>query len=176
MLKLELIRCNPQGKGLLQKKHEQLVIALRSDEFNITNLSDINFIVSQESDLRSVFLEKQRETEDESARRNESAQITTGERMLFLEAVLSDEVKGLYKKSQDCLTAKELDARNSVLKMVDFYDQVLEVFNNDTVLPETKAVPDLHEDFQNSYILPLKEWKCTRDKAKDLLVTIRPKI
>ena len=54
--------------------------------------------------------------------------------------------------------------------------EVSEVFNNHTFLPETKAVPDLHEDFQNSYVLPLKEWNCTRDKAKDLLITIRPKI
>ena len=60
--------------------------------------------------------------------------------------------------------------------MVDFYDKVAEVFNDDTFLPETKAVSDLHEDFHIFFILPLKEWHCTRDKAKDLLVAICPKI
>ena len=96
--------------------------------------------------------------------------------MRFVEVMLSDNVKSLYVKSQDCLTAGELDARNSVLRMVDFYDKVSEVFNDPGFEPETLPLPDLHEDFALPVKLVLKQWRCTRDKAKDLANAVRPKL
>ena len=59
--------------------------------------------------------------------------------------MFQDEVKGLYQKSQDYLSAAELDARNYVLKVVDFYDKVVEIFNDESFQPESKRIPDLHE-------------------------------
>ena len=37
-------------------------------------------------------------------------------------------------------------------------------------------MPDLHKDFAVSMDLPLKIYKMSRDKAKDLLVASRPKL
>ena len=90
--------------------------------------------------------------------------------------MLSDEVKELYKKSQDCLNRAQLDGRNSIVKMVDFYDKVCELFNSINFKPQLQVIPDLHKDFANSVDLPLKEYKLTRDKAKDLLAGSRPKL
>ena len=90
--------------------------------------------------------------------------------------MLSDKVKVLYRSSQDTLTRSTLYARNSIIRLVDFYDKVAEVFNNPTLIPETVQVPELHEDYSDVIKLPLKEHRLTRDKAKDLLVSIHPKL
>ena len=90
--------------------------------------------------------------------------------------MFQDEVKRLYQKSQDCLSPAELDARNSVLKVVDFYDKVVEIFNDESFQPESKRIPDLHEQFASPIQLPFKVYRLTRDKAKDLLVNIRPRL
>ena len=63
-----------------------------------------------------------KDTEEEDARKKENAQISFTDCLRFIEAMFQDEVKRLYQKSQDCLSPAELDARNSVLKVVDFYD------------------------------------------------------
>ena len=62
------------------------------------------------------------------------------------------------------------------MKSADFYDKIAEVFNRVTFLPWTKCLPDLHEDFSTSFALPLKDYRMSRDKAKDLLTAIRPKL
>ena len=121
-------------------------------------------------------MEEIQETEEEDARKKENAQISFTDRLRFIEAMFQDEVKGLYQKSQDCLSAAELDARNSVLKVVNFYDKLVEIFNDESFQPESKRIPDLHEQFAAPIQLPLKVYCLTRDKAKDLLVNIRPKL
>ena len=90
--------------------------------------------------------------------------------------MLSDEVKSLYISSQDSMNRTQLDSRNSIMRIVDFYDKISAVFNSAEFLPQTKPVPDLHEDFSRDLDLPLKEYRLTSDKAKDLLVSIRPKL
>ena len=42
--------------------------------------------------------------------------------------------------------------------------------------PETMTLPDLHEDFVSLIKLPLKDYCLTPDKAKDVLISIRPKL
>ena len=62
------------------------------------------------------------------------------------------------------------------MRVVDFYDTVVEVFNNPLFVPHTAVLPNLHEYFAVSKPLPLKEHRMTHDKAKDILVGIRPKL
>ena len=82
----------------------------------------MTLILSSEKrkNLTSFFVEQEKETEEEEKRRKENSNITKTDRLRFIEAVLSDEVKELYKKSQDCLNRAQLDGRNSIVKMVDF--------------------------------------------------------
>ena len=90
--------------------------------------------------------------------------------------MLSDEVRILYRASQDILTRGSLDAHNSIMQLVDFYEKISTVFNDSTFVPETLALSDLYDDFQYSIKLPLKEYCLTRDKAKDVMTTIRPRL
>ena len=117
--------------------------------------------------------------EDETKKAIEDSRgpnITTTDRLRYLEVMLLDEVKVLYRSSQDCLSRGNLDARNSVMRLVDFYDKVVEVFNNPEFVPETLKLIDLHEDFTGVISLPLKDYRLTRDKAKDIMVSIRPRL
>ena len=98
--------------------------------------------------------------------------ITNCDRLRFVEVILSDKVKALYSMSQDCLTRIELENRNSVVRLCDFYDKAAEEFNNAEFLPESKCLPDLHEHFSESLELPLGNYIMTRDKVKDIMVTI----
>ena len=61
-------------------------------------------------------------------------------------------------------------------RVVDFYDKATEVFNDPEYVPITKCLPDLHEDFTDPIELHLGNYRLTRDKAKDILVGIRPKL
>ena len=49
------------------------------------------------------------------------------DRLRYIEAILFDEVKSLYRMSQNILNYSELDSRNSVTQLVVFYDKVTEL-------------------------------------------------
>ena len=61
------------------------------------------------------------------------------------------------------------------MRVADFYDKVVEVFNNPLFVPHTAVLPDLHKHFAVSKPLPLKEYRMMRDKVKDIIVDIWPK-
>ena len=88
---------------------------------------------------------------------------------------MSDDVKTLYRQSQDLLTRSALDSRNILMHVVDFYDKIITVFNDVTFIPETKYLPNVHEYFEESKKIPLGEYRMSRGKAKDLIVSIWPK-
>ena len=156
MFKQELLRRNKNCKGLRQKKADLLINALKSEEYTITRQSDIDFILKSEKDMRDILFEGVKEAEEEATRKKENSSIKHSDRLRFIETVLSDEVKDLYKKSQDCLTRVELDSRNSVMRIVDFYEKVAEVFNDPEFAPKTMVILDLYKEFCESIKLHLQ--------------------
>ena len=62
------------------------------------------------------------------------------------------------------------------MRVVDFYTKVTEVFNNPDYVPVSKCLPELHDDFKESFALPLNEYRLTRERAKDILTFSRPKL
>ena len=75
-------------------------------------------------------------------------------------------MKALYLKSQDYLIRNELDSRNSVVRVVDFYDKVTEIFNNENVSAVTTVLHDLHEDFAQPIDCPILDYKMSRIRPK----------
>ena len=90
--------------------------------------------------------------------------------------MMNDPVKVLYRSSQDILTRSGCDLRNSIMRVIDFYDKITEVFNDSLFKSQSQALPDLHSDFLESRQLLLGEYKLTREKAKKISVHIRPKL
>jgi len=72
---------------------------------------------------RSLLLEKEEDQKKDIAAQR-GPNITFEDRLRFLEVMLSDEVKILYRTSQDTLTRSSLDKQNSIMRLVDFYDKL----------------------------------------------------
>ena len=137
--------------------------------------TDSEYIIASDMAYRSLFEKKEEEKVKETAV-HRGPNIMFKDRLCFLEVMLLDEVKILYRASQDLLSRGSLDVRNSIMQLIDFYDKAATVFNNATFVRETLVLPDLHDDFQSPIKLPLKEYHITRDKAKDVMTTIRPRL
>ena len=145
MLRQEILWRSP-GHKIRKMKNNELLEVLASEELKIDNEVDKEYITDREKEYRLLLITK----EDEAEKAIEDSRIpniTTTDWLRYLEVMLSDEVKVLYRSSQDWLSRGNLDARNSVVCLFDFYDKVVEVFNNPEFIPETLKLPDLHEDF-----------------------------
>jgi len=132
----------------------ELLAILSCNSFKIEIGSDIIYIQKQENILRTV-LENKKNEENEIKERSHGPHVITNNRLRFCEAMMSDDVKTLYRKSQDLLIRSVLDSRNSVMRVVDLYNKVTNVFNDVSFIPETECLPDLHEDFAESKKIPL---------------------
>ena len=126
-------------------------------------------------EYRTLLLGKEEDHKKETVAAR-GPNITFTDMLRYLEVMLSDDVEVLYRTSQDELTRVSLDARNSIMKLVDFYDKMVKVFNDVEFIPETRKLPDLHNHFAVSMKLPLKDYRLTHNKAKDLMVAIIPKL
>ena len=62
------------------------------------------------------------------------------------------------------------------MRVVDFYDKIAEIFNCPHFVPETQILPDLHPNHFTSIKLNLGEYRCTREKVKDFMVWVRPRL
>ena len=175
MYKRELMRRQPTAKSLRGKKNAVLELLLCSGTFAVEDIADIQYIKEQELKTNSAIVDRGKE-QLVLAERARGPNITNNDRLRYIEAILSDDVKTLYRASQDLMTLSELENRNSVMRVVDFYDKVTEVFNDPKFEPQTEKLPNLHSDFCDSITLKLGKYVMTRDKAKDILVTIRPKL
>ena len=102
---------------------------LCSTDFAVINIDDRKYIQTQEAIYREMIISK-RDKKKALLERSKGPNITNDDRLRFIEAMLSDEVKSLYRASQDFLTRGALERRNSVMKVIDFYDKVAEVFND----------------------------------------------
>ena len=88
-----------------------------------------------------------------------------------------DHVKPLYLKVNEVLRRFELDGRNSDNVPADFYDVVVEQFNNAAFVPYSRVLPDLHEDYAVSFPLPFpNDYRMSPDRAKSLIAGIKPRI
>jgi len=174
MLKQEVTRRVPESR-VRKLKNGELIALLMTDEYRIHDKDDIAFITDNEKEYRTLLIGKEEDHKNETTAAR-GPNITFTDRLRYLEVMLSDDVKALYRTSQDVLTRGSLDARNSVMKLVDFYDKMVEVFNDVDFVPETLKLPDLHDNFSIPIKLPLKDYRLTRDKAKDLMVAVRPKL
>ena len=74
------------------------------------------------------------------------------------------------------MTRYEFDGRNSNTSEPDFYDRFTEEFNNQSFVPMSRVLPDLHYQFAVSTKLPLTDYLMTPDKAKALITSMKPRI
>ena len=69
-----------------------------------------------------------------------------------------------------------MDGRNSDNIPKDFYDVVVEQFNNAAFTPCSRLLPDLHNNFAAVFALPFDEYVMTPARAKHLIASMKPRI
>ena len=102
MLKEELLRRDSSAKGLRQKKSDDMIGMLKPEAFLVMDQSDIDYIIQSECSMCEILLGKSERgwgwiwTEERK---------WYTDRLRFIEAILSNKVKELYRKSRDCFTS-----------------------------------------------------------------------
>ena len=166
-----MLRHNPSTKKVRRKQNIEIEAMLCSTDFAVTDIDDRKYIQTQEAIYREMLIAKSDEKKA-LLEQSKSPNITNDDRLRFIEAILSDEVKSLYRASQDLLIRGVLENRNSVLKAIDFYHKVAKVFNDTDFVPETEELPNLHPDFTESQ-KNLSEYRMSGEKAKEIITTVR---
>ena len=67
---------------------------------------------------------------------------------------MDDSVRGAFGEAFAVKTREELDGRHSAL-CKKFYEKAADQFNDKEWIPNSLVIPDLHEDFKRSKLLPL---------------------
>jgi hypothetical protein len=88
--------------------------------------------------------------------------------------MLSDDIIPYYRKSQDTMTRRSLDYRNSSEREPTFYEKCSEKFNDITFIPFSTAYPNLHPDFSNVIELKKGRFEMTPEKCKEMINKSKP--
>ena len=96
------------------------------------------------------------------------------DRLRFIEALCTDDVRDTYRLSQNVMTRSELENRNSSKRDPTFYEVITEKFNDKGYIPWTTPYPHLHADFSTAIILELTHFQLTPEKAKTIISDAKP--
>ena len=102
--------------------------------------------------------------------------MTRDDKLRFILCFEDEAIWQKYVLTQDTFTLAELDGRNSEQKETDFYDLIVEKFNNDEHLTRTEVLPNLHDDFAEEVLVSKSDYTLTRKKAKGLIAQMKPKL
>ena len=74
--------------------------------------------------------------------------ITVLNRLCLLEGFSHDLAKEHIRETQEILSRAQLDARNSIHKVIDYFQLVCDICNNDNFFAHIPAMPHLHDEFK----------------------------
>jgi hypothetical protein len=169
---MELNRRSKKNRKFKNEKNDVLKKMLFQD-YPLINEQDIAFIKAKEKECCETLAEELEEQVPDPA---PEACALKNDRLRFVHLFFDTDIEIAFKWSQDTMTRQELDARNSSDKPPDFFDLAVKKFNDATWIPATLEFPDLHDDFKETFNLPLRSYYMTRQKAKDLMTRMRAKL
>ncbi len=170
LLTVEIKRRDSSAK-LSNKKQHELLEMIKS---NPLPAKDFDYLKRQENIYKAQcqqaideHTQSNATTAAAAATSDRGPNITLDDRLRMIEAFFSDKAKERLAATQNCLTRQELDARNSVLAVEDYFEIVAKVFNDPDWVPTLKTYPELHPELASSRELPLKDYRANRSKVKD---------
>ena len=177
-LKKEVMRRFPSTKYVDKMSRAKLQTLLKSEELPP---EDLEYLRSCEATYRASCEESIKEHNLQRSSPGDggnvaAARITTDDRLRLIEALLSDKAKPHMVTSQEILSHQQLDARNSVARDKDYFEIVADVFNDLDYTPTLVPAPSLHPEFELSRELPLKEYRVTCSKVKDIHDSMKNKL
>jgi hypothetical protein len=155
------------------KKLEQLLAILRGP-LKLTDTTDELFVRRKVLDFTNAIMNA---VAEKAVAGGGSRSLTRkNDRIRFVECMALDHIKPLYLKVNEVFRRHELDGRNSDNIPKDFYDVVVEQFNNAAFTPYSRLLPDLHNDFEARFLLPFDDYVMTPARAKHLIASMKPRI
>ena len=136
------------------KKLEQLLAILKGP-LKLTDTTDELFVRRKVLDYTNTIMNAA--AEKAVAGGGSQSLTRKNNRIQFVECMTLDHVKPFYLKVNEVFQRHELDGRNSDNIPKDFYDVVVEQFNNAAFTPYSRLLPDLHNDFAAVFPLPFDD-------------------
>jgi hypothetical protein len=176
-LLLQELKRRQEGKKLNanNKKNEELFSMLIDDSLSDADKDYIKEKISQ------YLNQIERAVADTEAKRKEAGgRIDMTDRLRYILALDHfGEIREAYLRSQDVLSRRALDARNSAMSGApkDYHDLIVSQFNDSSWVPHTNPNPDLHSFFANEIACSKREcYTLTREKSKQLLLDMKHKL
>eukprot|EP00980_Cylindrotheca_fusiformis_P019757 scaffold6925_cov116-Cylindrotheca_fusiformis.AAC.7 len=139
---------------------------------------DKAFVVEAEAAIRVSFQEPDVEEEPEFRSTNpRSPHETFNDRLRFVSLFNIQELKAKYLATQSSLDDDGVDLRNSTIgETTTFWEAAVEKFNDPRWTVLTEALPTLHPAFEKEIMIVKGPYTLTADKAKKMILKMRPKI
>ena len=170
LLSIEIKRRAPNSQSNIKNKTvPQLQEVLK--RFPLDEL-DKAFVINKEQEYRETLLRDIAAQED----RKREANVTRNDKLRFILCFDNEEIREKYALTQHAFTLAELDGRNSEQKEADFYDLIVEMFNDSELVTRTEVLPNLHDDFAMELPICKGDYTLTRKKAKNLIAQMKPKL
>ena len=171
-IKEEIKRLNPSANRLSAATLGELLEMLAKLHADHFTEGCRQFIIKKHGEVFELFKKSIEEKNEEETRT--ASRLTDCDRLRFVEAMISDEVRDVYRLSQESLTRSELDSRNSTERDPTFTEKISDQFNDDSWKPFTTAYPTLHSDFVAPILCERIGYVMTPEKAKEIVNHIRP--
>ena len=162
-IKEEIKRLDPSAARLSAATLGELLEMLATTHADHFTVGCRQFINKKHGEIFDLFNKSLQEKNDNETRT--ASRITDCDRLRFVEAMISDEVRDVYRLSQESLTRSELDSRNSTERDPTFTEKISEKFNDDSWKPFTTAYPSLHSDFVSPILCECIEFVMTPEKV-----------
>ncbi len=173
MIGIEITRRDPTQKPNAKNRTQaELLGTLR--KIPLSNPEDIEYIKAEELKFRNTFTAQLVGEEEEQAEK--SGRLTSTDRLRFISLFVTDDIKEAYLVSQRCKDRTELDYSNSEKAAVEWYDLLVELFNDAGYEVQTVVVSNLHDEFEVSIDCPKGAYELTPTKCKELLQDFKTKL
>jgi len=74
--------------------------------------------------------------------------ITVSNQLCLIEAFFDDAAKDHIRQTQEILNRAQLDARNSIHKVIDYFQVVCDLCNDEDFVAYIQAIPHLHDELK----------------------------
>ena len=176
VLKQEIQWRDPKAKPNASNKSMTDLQAIMKKTSEKLDVRDIFFIKTKVEEFKHLFSNQlEGDKKDDTEKANDGRQTRT-DRLRFILAFGIDHIMVLYRKSQDTMTRREVDGRNSDNRALNFFEAIVKQCNDEDWIVETEAVGGLHDDYGASIECKKGHFTFSVKNAKALLHTTKHRL
>ena len=162
-LKKEAIRrgCKVQRTNLARKYLHDLIVAVPLHPI------DVLYVKKAELQYRKTLQDRidKNDKENPDATKKQKY-LSTDNKLRLVVAMFDETVKDRLRSTQEVLNRDQLDARNSLLHVLSWYEGVTDLYNDPDFVAEIPAIPLLHTNYDTARSIHLNDYRFTPSKVK----------